>query len=123
MNKKLLSKIVLTVAIGALFSHDLSAQQVFEQKAVEVSNLGISFTNVGTIGRPNVRTVPVGPPSMEYPAGTGTEHLFEAGIWLGARVAGDVRVATSAGTNAAGYRAGAAGFEFTNEGFLFSERS
>lgn len=123
MNKKLLSKIVLTLAIAALFTYDLSAQQVFEQKAVEVSNLGISFTNVGTIGRPNVRTVPVGPPSMEYPAGTGTEHLFEAGIWLGARVAGDVRVSTSAVTNAAGYRAGAAGFEFTNEGFLFSERS
>ena len=51
---------------------DVSAQNVFERKAVEVSNLGISFTNVGTIGRPNVRNVPVGEPSMEYPRGSGT---------------------------------------------------
>src|SRR5690606_23275956 len=94
-----------------------------ERKAVEVSNLGISFTNVGTIGRPNVRNVPVGEPSMEYPRGSGTEHLFEAGIWLGANVNGEIRVSTSAVTNAAGYSQGAAGFEFTNDGALFLERS
>lgn len=102
---------------------DVSAQNVFERKAVEVSNLGISFTNVGTIGRPNVRNVPVGEPSMEYPRGSGTEHLFEAGIWLGANVNGEIRVSTSAVTNAAGYSQGAAGFEFTNDGALFLERS
>lgn len=102
---------------------DVSAQNVFERKAVEVSNLGISFTNVGTIGRPNVRNVPVGEPSMEYPRGSGTEHLFEAGIWLGANVYGEIRVSTSAVTNAAGYSQGAAGFEFTNDGALFLERS
>jgi len=101
----------------------MSAQNVFERKAVEVSNLGISFTNVGTIGRPNVRNVPVGEPSMEYPRGSGTEHLFEAGIWLGANVNGEIRVSTSAVTNAAGYSQGAAGFEFTNDGALFLERS
>lgn len=100
-----------------------STQLVFERRAADVSNLGISFTNVGTIGRPNVRNVPVGLPSMEYPRGTGIEHLFEAGIWLGANIGGEIRVSTSAVTNAAGYSQGAAGFEFTNNGQLFTERS
>jgi len=112
----------LTVALSVLFL-DVSAQNVFERKAVEVSNLGISFTNVGTIGRPNVRNVPVGEPSMEYPRGSGTEHLFEAGIWLGANVNGEIRVSSSAVTNSAGYSQGAAGFEFTNNGQLFLQRS
>ena len=113
----------LSFLITFVLLFDVSAQNVFERKAVEVSNLGISFTNVGTIGRPNVRNVPVGEPSMEYPRGSGTEHLFEAGIWLGANVNGEIRVSTSAVTNAAGYSQGAAGFEFTNDGALFLERS
>jgi len=101
----------------------LQAQQVFERRAVEISNLGISYSNVGTIGRPNVRTVPIGVPSMEYPRDSGTEHLFEAGVWLGARVDGAIRVSSTAVTNPAGYSTGAAGFEFTNDGTLFGERS
>ena len=101
----------------------MQAQQVFERRAVEISNLGISYSNVGTIGRPNVRTVPIGVPSMEYPRDSGTEHLFEAGVWLGARVDGAIRVSSTAVTNPAGYSTGAAGFEFTNDGTLFGERS
>jgi len=100
-----------------------SAQFVFERTAVDVSNLGISYTNVGTIGRPNVRNQPVGLPSMQYPRDSGTEHLFEAGIWLGAIVDGQTRVSTSAVTNPAGYTTGASGFEFTNDGTVFNQRS
>jgi len=106
-----------------LIHTDLLAQQTFERRAVTVSNLGISYTNVGTIGNPNIRTVPSGVPSMEYPKDSGTEHLFEAGIWLGALVDGQVRVSSSAVTNSAGYQTGAAGFEFTNAGQLFNVRS
>ncbi|MCH8568515.1 MAG: hypothetical protein LAT67_09635 [Balneolales bacterium] len=105
------------------FHEALNAQQVFERRAVEVSNLGISFSNVGTIGRPNVRNQPVGLPSMQFPNGSGTEHLFEAGIWLGAQVNGQTRVSTSSVTNPSGYNESAAGFEFTNDGSLFTERS
>jgi hypothetical protein len=114
--------LLLVTLVFSLYS-PLNAQQVFERKATDVSNLGISFTNVGTIGRPNVRNQPVGPPSMEYPRGSGTEHLFEAGFWLGATVGGQIRVSTSAVTNPAGYSTGAAGFEFTNDGTLFLEIS
>lgn len=99
------------------------AQQTFERKDVTVSNLGVSYTNVGTIGNPNIRTVPSGVPSLEYPKDSGTEHLFEAGIWLGALVDGQIRVSSSAVTNSAGYSTGAAGFEFTNDGGLFNLRS
>ncbi|REL24777.1 hypothetical protein DYD21_16580 [Rhodohalobacter sp. SW132] len=102
---------------------DSKAQFIFERTAVEVSNLGISYTNVGTIGRPNVRNQPIGLPSMAYPRDSGTEHLFEAGIWLGAIVDGQTRVSTSAVTNPAGYSTGAAGFEFTNDGTVFNQLS
>lgn len=98
-------------------------QQVFERKQVTVSNLGVSFTNVGTIGNPNIRSVPTGVPSLEYPKDSGTEHLFEAGIWIGAEVDGQTRVSSSAVTNSGGYQTGTAGFEFTNNGLPFSERS
>ncbi len=107
-----------------LFLYDaVQAQQVFERRAVTVSNLGISYTNVGTVGRPNVRNQPVGLPSMEFPSGSGTEHLFEAGIWLGAQVDGQTRVSTSSVTHPSGYNETSAGFEFTNDGTPFTERS
>lgn len=117
---KLLFALILVLAITY---NEAVSQQVFERRAVEVSNLGISYSNVGTIGRPNVRNVPIGVPSMEYPRGSGTEHLFEAGIWLGAQVDGSIRVSTSAVTNPSGYSTGQAGFEFTNDGTIFGERS
>ncbi|MFW6348542.1 MAG: hypothetical protein ACOC2C_08045 [Cyclonatronaceae bacterium] len=117
-------KRLLFVLLFTLFLYDVSeAQQVFERRAVEVSNLGISYTNVGTIGRPNVRNQPVGLPSMEFPKGSGTEHLFEAGFWMGAQVDGTTRVTTSSVTNASGYSETASGFEITNDGSVFIERS
>lgn len=117
---------LLLISLFLLFFsliNEVKGQQFFERRAVEVSNLGISYTNVGTIGRPNVRNQPVGLPSMEYPRGTGTEHLFEAGIWLGARVQGQVFVSTSSVTHPSGYNLNSAGFEFTNDGTPFLERS
>lgn len=106
-----------------LLSTQVSAQQVFERVAVDVSNLGISFTNVGTIGNPSISRIPTGTPSMEYPKNSGTEHLFEAGIWLGAIVDGQTRVSTSAVATSSGYSTGATGFEFTNNGQTFGRRS
>lgn len=113
-------------AVIVFFFSDLSgvyAQQTFERKQVTVSNLGVSLTNVGTIGNPNISSVPTGTPSLEYPKNSGTEHLFEAGIWLGAQVDGQTRVSTSAITSSSGYNTGAAGYEFTNDGSTFEVRS
>ncbi len=104
---------------------EAQAQQVFDRKATTVNNMGLSITNVGTYGRPNVRNQPSGLPSMEYPRGSGTEHLFEAGIWIGAiRGGGATVVSTSAITTAStAYSPGAAGFEFTNDGTIILEQS
>ncbi|MDI6400893.1 hypothetical protein QLX67_02710 [Balneolaceae bacterium ANBcel3] len=112
------------VILVMLFCRDtVHAQYQFDRKAVEISNMGLSITNVGTLGRPNVRNQPTGLPSMEFPRGSGTEHLFEAGIWLGARVEGSIRVSTAAVTHPAGYDTGTPGFEFTNDGRVVAERS
>ena len=110
--------------ISFLIQDSVTAQQVFERRPVEISNLGLSYTNVGAIGTPQVRNQPSGDPSMEYPRGTGTEHLFEAGLWIGAERDGQTVVSTGAISNPSGYTiAGEAGYEFTNEGLPIQERS
>ncbi len=107
-----------------LFFGTAQAQQIFERKTVEVSNMGISYTNVGAIGTPGRQNNPGLAPSMEFPAGSGTEHLFEAGLWIGAVRAGVTTVSTAAVTNPSGYtRAGQSGYEFTNDGMPIMQRS
>ncbi len=110
----------LYILIFAFLLPTLTQAQIpFERRVVDVSNLGIAFTNYGTIGTPNVRNNPSGPESMQYPSGSGTEHLFEAGIWIGAIYDGATTVSSSAITDGAGYALGKAGFEFTADaGFL-----
>lgn len=84
-----------------------------EGKYTSAARLGLTVNNSGTIGRPNVRSNTSGPPSMAYPTGSGVEHLFEGGIWIGAYVNGQPRVSTSSSESSAGYSTGAANFEFT----------
>lgn len=106
----------------ALGSSEASAQP-FERISTDVGNAGLSLTNAGTLGRPNVRNDPSGIPSFEYPLNSGIEHLFEAGLWVGARRAdGVISVRTGAITSTGGYSPGAPGFEFAQES-LFSRRS
>lgn len=117
MRLRLLISFFLVFAI--LYPQFSTAQIPFERRVVDISNLGVAFTNYGTIGTPNVRNNPAGPPSMQYPSGSGTEHLFEAGIWIGAIYDGAIAVSSSAITDGAGYALGKAGFEFTADaGFL-----
>ncbi len=89
------------------------AQAQFEQKTVSIGNIGLNITNAGTVGRPQVRSTPQGTPSMEYPLNSGIEHLFEAGIWIGAQLGGQVTVSTGAIDDASGYSTGKSGFEFS----------
>ncbi|MEM9667119.1 MAG: hypothetical protein AAF970_19500, partial [Bacteroidota bacterium] len=86
----------------------------FEEVVVDVGNLGLTITNSGFIGRANIRNTPTGTPSMEYPLDSGVEHLFEAGLWIGARRSDGVfTVRTGAQTSSRGYQAGALGYELT----------
>lgn len=89
-----------------------ASAQVFDEAVVNVGNTGMTVTNAGFIGKANVRNNPGGPPSFEYPINSGVEHLFESGLWIGARRAdGQFTVRTGAITTPSGYSAGQAGFE------------
>lgn len=93
----------------------LFGQSSFDRKTIDVGNIGLSVTNVGAIGRPDVRNSPQGEPSMEYPLNSGIEHLFEGGLWIGAQVNGQIAVSTGSVDFPTGYSTGAPGFEFTAE--------
>lgn len=114
----------LSVLLLALLSAlPATAQVPFEEATVNVGNVGLTLTNAGFVGRSNVRNNPTGAPSFEYPLDSGVEHLFEAGLWIGAiRSDGLVTVRSGAITSSTGYRAGASGYEFAQMS-PFSQRS
>lgn len=105
----------------------LNAQNAsFEEKVTSVSNTRLTVTNVGTFGNAfRGYRDGSGNPSCEYPAGSGIEHLFEAGIWVGGLLNGtQVLVSTSAFDQPQGYATGRGGYEFTGElGSKLEERS
>lgn len=80
-------------------------------KYTNVGNIGLTITNFGTVG--HGFTLWPGQPSCEYPRGSGIEHLFDGGIWVGGIKGGVIRVSTGAIDAAAANRG--EGFEFTNE--------
>jgi len=96
-----------------MLAPSLNAQFLFERAATDVNQLGLSVTNVGVIGKADVRNNPDAGASMRFPINSGTEHLFEAGLWIGAQVQGGLRVSTAAVTNPSGYSRGQSGYEFT----------
>ena len=90
-----------------------ASAQPFQEAVVDIGNVGLTVTNSGYVGRSNVRNATSGPPSFEYPLDSGIEHLFEAGLWVGAtRRDGTVSVRTGSITTGGGYSAGGQGFEF-----------
>jgi hypothetical protein len=103
-----------------------AAAQSFDEKVTSASNVRLNVTNVGTFGNAfRGYRDGSGLPSCEYPAGSGTEHLFESGIWIGGKEnGGPVRVSTSAYDAPQGYAPGRGGFEFTAPvGSYLQERS
>lgn len=95
--------------------HLKSAAQTFQERSTSASQVRLSVTNVGTFGNAfRGYRDGTGTPSCEFPAGSGTEHLFESGIWVGGIDAGGgIRVSTSAYDAPQGYAPGRGGFEFT----------
>lgn len=85
-----------------------------EEKATSVGNIGVTITNIGTIGNSFRGAFFQGQPSCEYPIGSGIEHLFDGGLWIGAFVRGEPLVSTgAAGDDANGFDPGDAGYEIT----------
>ena len=91
-------------------------QTSFDQKQTTASNIRMTINNVGTFGngfRGSYDLLDYS--SGEYPANSGIEHLFEAGIWVGGLVDGSERVSTAAYDQSSGYSAGKSGYEFNAE--------
>ncbi len=102
------------------------AQSSFSEKTTTASNVRLNVSNVGTFGNAfRGYRDGSGNQSCEYPAGSGIEHLFEGGIWVGGLIDGSlVSVSTSAYDAPAGYATGRGGFEFTAPvGATLQERS
>ncbi|MCO4807131.1 MAG: hypothetical protein KC456_11110 [Flavobacteriales bacterium] len=101
------------------------AQSSFDQQLTEASNIRLTVNNVGTFGngfRGSYDLLDFA--SAEFPANSGIEHLFEAGIWIGGKVDGVEVVSTAAYDQSSGYSAGKAGYEFNGElGSAFQIRS
>jgi hypothetical protein len=101
-------------------------QTSFDENLTTVSNVRLTINNVGTFGNAFRGSYDVlGYPSAEFPANSGIEHLFEAGIWVGALIDGaSVAVSTAAYDQTSGYSPGRAGYELTAPlGSSFLERS
>lgn len=61
-----------------------------------VGELQMNITNFGVFGSyPSVNLPMSESPSAQWPAGSGVEYLWGAGLWCGARVSGIPRVSTS----------------------------
>ncbi|MEO5674342.1 MAG: hypothetical protein ABIQ74_06820 [Chitinophagales bacterium] len=119
-----MKRIISLTLLLSLVTHLSRAQQSFDRETIDVGNIGLSVTNAGTIGRPDVVNDPGGEPSMEYPINSGIEHLFEGGIWIGALVNGQVAVSTASLDAPEGYTTGEAGFEFSSAvGSFLQQRS
>jgi len=103
----------LLLSLFLLLCYLGEAQVPAQSRFTNVGRMGLTVNNFGTFGRPTVRSNTQGPPSLAFPRGSGIEHLFEAGIWIGAIVDGQVRVSTSSVDASAGYSTGGQGFEFT----------
>jgi len=65
---------------------------------MDAGELQINITNFGLIGSMySVVTTFADAPSAQWPAGSGNEYLWAAGLWVGGVVLGEPRVSTGAG--------------------------
>ncbi|HCY77367.1 MAG TPA: hypothetical protein DHV28_15730 [Ignavibacteriales bacterium] len=106
-----------------LFSINISAQenQTILQKPMDddnskyttVGNIGLTLTNFGTYG--NGFSLWPDQPSCEYPRGSGIEHIFDGGLWIGGIIRGNTEpFVTTGAVDAASVSTRGGGFEFTN---------
>ena len=90
--------------------------QVLDEVTTSESAVRLNVSNIGVFGNA-FRGYRDGTnnPSCEFPSGSGTEHLWESGIWIGGTVNGLTYVSTAALDASQGYSTGKAGYEFTAE--------
>lgn len=100
-----------------VLAYGVSAQEVVPDDAshyTDVGNIRLTISNFGTLGT-GFANWPT-QPSCEYPRGSGIEHLFIGGLWVGGRLwqGAEQRIAVStAAIDVASARYASEGFEFT----------
>ena len=81
-------------------------------KYTNVGNIAITVTNFGVIGT-GFKTWPT-QPSFQYPRGSGIEHMFIGGLWVGAITPDGSHRVTTGAIDVSSIKSGQmAGFEFT----------
>jgi hypothetical protein len=56
------------------------------------NNNWMAVTNYGSYGDPN--STSTGRPSAQWPAGSGNNYLYDAGLWIGTKIGGEAAVST-----------------------------
>jgi hypothetical protein len=93
-----------------------------ESKFTNVGSIRLTISNFGTLGHGFNRWP--SQPNCEYPAGSGIEHMFVGGLWVGGFRGGRGPFVTTGAVDVSSVRDVAAGFEFTNaRGSRTEERS
>lgn len=83
-------------------------------KFTDVGNIGLTVTNFGTYG--HGFSLWPDQPSCEYPKGSGIEHIFDGGLWIGGIIRGNsVPFVTTGAVDATSVASRGGGFEFTNK--------
>ena len=127
-----MSILLLLVATTLLVSLTAHAQQQItplrksadddESKFTSVGSLRVTVSNFGTIGH-GFNRWPF-QPNCEYPAGSGIEHIFVGGLWVGAYANSQGPHVSTGAVDVSSVRDVAAGFEYTNApGTTTGERS
>jgi len=110
-------KQVLFGLLALLLVRNSQAQgnDVFDERVTTAGQVAATITNLGNIGNSFRGSFNVeGFPSCEYPAGSGIEHVFDGGLWVGGLINGQAVVSTGAVDDATGYATGKSGFEYTS---------
>lgn len=100
----------------ALLSGWAQPADIYDEKVTSAGNVSATISNLGLIGNSFSGSYNLqGFPSCEFPIGSGIEHLFEGGLWVGGFVNGEIAVTTGAIDDPTGYSNGKAGFEYTSK--------
>lgn len=123
MHIKRLILVTLALQITLLAQQEIPSLNAFRKddnsKYTSIGNLGITITNFGTYGH-GFALWPQ-QPSAEFPKGSGIEHIFDGGLYVGGFISNDAQgsgrtgpFVTTGAVDAASVSARGGGFEFTN---------
>lgn len=123
---KIFLQLILFLFITNFILAQQSSDKLFKSldddnsKFTNTGNIGLTVTNFGTYG--HGFTLWPRQPSCEYPIGSGIEHIFDGGLWIGAFTSNDSLgtgrqgpFVTTAAVDAVSVSARGGGFEFTNK--------